>query len=120
MTVSEAYADRHVTNNFYLTFILWAVAGLAFFRAVGSTTFLIINSIQAVMETKLKWQDKIDDKKSNRTGLGGGRRKYGGNKWWKFWGGGSVVGSSWFSGSTVSSKLSSLAPSNWGGSSVGR
>ena len=70
------------------------------------------------METKLKWQDKIDDKKSNRTVLGGGR-KYGGKKWWKF-GFGGGVSSSWFSGSTVSSKLSSLAPSNWGGSSVGR
>ncbi|CAN9079296.1 unnamed protein product [Alternaria alternata] len=118
MAISEAYSDRKVTNNFYLTFILWAVAGLAFFRAIGSTTFLIINSIQAIMETKLKWQDKIDDKKSNRTVLGGGR-KYGGKKWWKF-GFGGGVSSSWFSGSTVSSKLSSLAPSNWGGSSVGR
>lgn len=118
MTVSEAYSDRKVTNNFYLTFILWAVAALAFFRAIGSTTFLVINSIQAIMETKLKWQDKIDDKKSNRTGLGGGR-KYGRNKWWKF-GFGGGVSSSWFSGSTISSKLSSMAPSNWGGSSVGR
>ncbi|KAI4636736.1 hypothetical protein J4E93_010960 [Alternaria ventricosa] len=118
MTVSEAYSDRKVTNNFYLTFILWAVAGLAFFRAIGSTTFLIINSIQAIMETKLKWEDKIDDKKSNRTGLGGGR-KYGRNKWWKF-GFGGGVSSSWFSGSTISSKLSSMTPSSWGGSSVGR
>ncbi|KAF1939970.1 hypothetical protein EJ02DRAFT_445798 [Clathrospora elynae] len=118
MAVSEAYGNKKVTNNFYLTFILWAVAGLAFFRAIGSTTFLIINSIQAVMETKLKWQDKIDDKKSSRTGLGGGRKF--GRPWWKFWGGGGSVGSSWFSGSTISSKLSSLAPSSWGGSSVGR
>ncbi|KAH7549066.1 glycosyltransferase family 2 protein [Bipolaris maydis] len=118
MSISEAYGNRKVTNNFYLTFILWAVAALAVFRAIGSTTFLIINSIHAIMETKLKWQDKIDDKKSNRTGLGGGR-KYGRNKWWKF-GFGGGVSSSWFSGSTISSKLSSMAPSNWGGSSVGR
>ncbi|KAF1830048.1 chitin synthase 2 [Decorospora gaudefroyi] len=123
MTVSEAYADHKVTNNFYLTFILWAVAGLAFFRAIGSTTFLVINSIHAIMETKLKWQDKIDDKKSSRTGLGGGRRKYGGGgPWWKFGFGGSggSVGSSWFSKSSISSKISSIAPSSWGGSSVGR
>ncbi|KAJ4362988.1 Chitin synthase, class 2 [Neocucurbitaria cava] len=76
MSVSEAYSDRKVTNNFYLTFILWSVAGLAFFRAIGSTTFLVINSIHAIMETKLKWEDKMEDKKS-RTGLGGGRRKFG-------------------------------------------
>lgn len=122
MAVSEAYSNRKVTNNFYLTFILWAVAGLAFFRAVGSTTFLVINSIHAIMETKLKWQDKMDDKKSTRTGLGGGRRKFGrfgGGGWFSFGRGGGSA-SSWWSGSAISSKLSSMTPSSWGGSSVGR
>ncbi|KAL6710924.1 Chitin synthase, class 2 [Coniothyrium glycines] len=116
MAVSEVYGNRKVTNNFYLTFILWSVAGLAFFRAIGSTTFLVINSIHAVMETKLKWQDKMDDKKSSRTGLGGGRRKFG--RFGGGWRGG--VGTSWWSGSAISSKLSSMTPSSWGGSSVGR
>ncbi|KAF2029758.1 hypothetical protein EK21DRAFT_67138 [Setomelanomma holmii] len=112
MSVSEAYSDRKVTNNFYLTFILWAVAGLAFFRAIGSTTFLVIQWIHAIMETKLKWEDRMEDKKS-RTGLGGGigRRK------WGRWGAG---GGSWWSGSAISSKISSMTPSSWGGSSVGR
>jgi chitin synthase len=113
MSVSEAYANRKVTHNFYLTFILWSVAGLAFFRAIGSTTFLVIEWIHAIMETKLKWEDRMEGKKS-RTGLGGGRKK----KWGKWFGRG--PGSSWFSGSSVGSKLSSLAPSSWGGSSVGR
>lgn len=114
MSVSEAYSNRKVTNNFYLTFILWAVAGLAFFRAIGSTTFLVIQWIHALMETKLKWEDRMDEKKS-KTGLGGGRRKFG--RFGGGWGGG---GGSWWSGSAISSKLSSIAPSSWSGSSVGR
>ncbi|KAH8706094.1 putative chitin synthase [Phaeosphaeriaceae sp. PMI808] len=77
MTISEAYGNRKVTNNFYLTFILWAVAGLAFFRAIGSTTFLVIQSIHAVMETKLKWEDRMEEKKVGGGavlgGSGGGR-----------------------------------------------
>ncbi|KAF2125223.1 glycosyltransferase family 2 protein [Dothidotthia symphoricarpi CBS 119687] len=120
MSISEAYGNKKVTHNFYLTFILWAVAGLALFRAIGSMTFLALNAVQNVMETKLKWEDRMEDKKS-KTGLGGGLgRKRFGRKWWKFgFGGGSGV-SSWMSGSTVKSKISSLAPSSWGGSSVGR
>ncbi|KAH4210386.1 chitin synthase [Parastagonospora nodorum] len=119
MAVSEAYGNRAVTNNFYLTFILWAVAGLAFFRAIGSTTFLVINWIHKIMETKLKWEDRMEDKKG-RTNLGGGRRLGG----WKAkfglgWGGGSGL-TSWMSGSSIKSKMSSMAPSSWGGSSVGR
>ncbi|KAF1913433.1 FAD binding domain-containing protein [Ampelomyces quisqualis] len=122
MAVSEAYADRAVTNNIYLTFILWAVAGLAFFRAVGSTTFLVIEWLHKVMDTKLRWEDRCEEKKS-RTGLGGGRRL---GRGWKArlgldaWGGGAGSVGSWMSASAISSKMSSLAPSSWGGSSVGR
>ncbi|KAJ4291708.1 Chitin synthase, class 2 [Kalmusia sp. IMI 367209] len=108
MAVSEAYGGQHISSNFYLKFILWAVPGLAFFRAIGSTSFLIINSIHSIMETKLKWEDKME----NKTGLGGGRKKFG-----KGWGGG---GSSWWSGSAISSKVSSWTPSSWGGSSIGK
>jgi chitin synthase len=100
MSVSEAYSDTNVSSNFYLKFILWAVAGLAFFRAIGSSAFGIINIIHSVAEGRLKWGDRMKGK----TGLGGGRRK---------WGGG---GSSWWSGSWVGSKLSSLAPSSIGSS----
>jgi chitin synthase len=110
MSVSEAYSGTNIGANFYLTFILWAVAGLAFFRAIGSTSFLIINCIHWAMEAKLKWGDKSERKK---TGLGGGlgRKKFGS------WGGG---GGSWWSGSSIGSKMSSWAPSSWGGSSLGR
>ncbi|KAF2489251.1 putative chitin synthase [Lophium mytilinum] len=103
MSVSEAYSGTTVKNNFYLKFILWSVAGLAFFRAVGSSTFGIINIIHSVMEGRLKWGDRMKGK----TGLGGGRRKWGGS------------GGSWWSGSWVGSKLSSLAPSSIG-SSLGK
>ena len=107
MSISEAYTGSAIDANFYLKFILWAVAGLAIFRAIGSTSFLIINLIHWAMEAKLKWSDRIDERKS-KTGLGGGRgRKWGG-------------GGSWWSGSKVSSKMSSWAPSSWGGSSFGK
>jgi chitin synthase len=119
MAVSEAYGHRAVTNNFYLTFILWSVAALAFFRAVGSTSFLIINSIHSVMETKLKWEDKMEDKKKN-TGLGGGLRRRGRFGRFGFGGGWGAPSSRWWSGSAISSKISSMTPSSWGGSSVGR
>ena len=107
MAVSEAYSGSNISSNFYLKFILWAVAGLAFFRAIGSTSFLIINSIHSIMETKLKWEDKME----SSTGLGGGRKKFG-----KGWRNG---GESWWSGSRISSKVSSWAPSSWSGSSLG-
>lgn len=107
MAVSEAYSGSAINSNFYLKFILWSVAGLAFFRAIGSTSFLIINWVHSAMEMKLKWGDKMDKK----TGLGGGKKKFGS------WGAG---GGSWWSGSSIGSKVSSWAPSSWGGSSLGR
>ncbi|KAF2877268.1 chitin synthase-domain-containing protein [Massariosphaeria phaeospora] len=118
MAVSEAYSGSNINANFYLKFILWAVAGLAFFRAIGSTSYLIINSIHSVMEAKLKWSDKMAAKKSGL--VGGGllkKKRFGGG-----WGGG---GGSWWSGSSgtgsrISSKVSSWAPSSWGGSSIGK
>lgn len=117
MSISEAFSGKHIGSNFYLKFILWAVAGLALFRALGSTTFLIINSVHTIMETKLKWEDKMDGK--TKTGLGGGLAKrrwfgLGSRKWGK-----SRGPSSWWSGSSIGSKVSSWAPSSWSGSSRG-
>ena len=54
MAVTEAYGSIHITNNFYLKFILWSVACLALFRAVGSTTFRIINVVHTVAEGRMK------------------------------------------------------------------
>jgi chitin synthase len=37
---------------------LWAVAVLALFRAIGSSTFLFINAVHSVLEGKLKFSDR--------------------------------------------------------------
>ncbi|KAL5428757.1 hypothetical protein PMIN04_000626 [Paraphaeosphaeria minitans] len=108
MAVSEAYGGQHISSNFYLKFILWAVAGLAFFRAIGSTSFLIINVIHSIMETKLKWEDRMESKSNLSTG----KKRFG-----KGWGNG---GGHWWSRNQISSKVSSWAPSSWGGSSLGK
>jgi chitin synthase len=54
MAVSEIYDNTDVSANFYLKFILWAVAALAFFRAIGSSAFGVLNIIQAIAEGKMK------------------------------------------------------------------
>ncbi|KAI9760280.1 MAG: Chitin synthase, class 2 [Chaenotheca gracillima] len=54
MAVSEAYDSNNVSDNFYLKFILWSVAAVAFFRAIGSSTFGIINIIHAIAEGRVK------------------------------------------------------------------
>jgi chitin synthase len=64
MAVSEAYNTTNVADNFYLKFILWAVAIVALFRAVGSTTFAVLNAIHFVAEGKLKWSSKWSERGS--------------------------------------------------------
>ncbi|KAG9238516.1 class 2 chitin synthase [Amylocarpus encephaloides] len=59
MAVSEAYNGTDVGDNFYLSFILWAVACLAFFRAIGSGTFGIINAVEAVVEGRIRMKMKV-------------------------------------------------------------
>ncbi|KAK4693909.1 chitin synthase, partial [Lecanoromycetidae sp. Uapishka_2] len=54
MAVSEAYSSTHVADNFYLKFILWSVAAVAFFRAIGSSTFGVINIIHMIAEGRMK------------------------------------------------------------------
>ena len=54
MAVSEAYGATAVGDNFYLRFILWCVAGLALFRAIGSGTFGVINGVEAIVEGRLR------------------------------------------------------------------
>ncbi|KAI9720270.1 MAG: Chitin synthase, class 2 [Candelaria pacifica] len=54
MAVSEAYSSKEVSSNFYLKFILWSVAGVAIFRALGSSAFGIINIIHAVAEGRVR------------------------------------------------------------------
>lgn len=59
MGVSEAYGSRGIGDNFYLRFILWSVAGLALFRALGSTTFAIINVVNIVVEGRVRMSLKV-------------------------------------------------------------
>ncbi|KFH42096.1 Chitin synthase-like protein [Hapsidospora chrysogenum ATCC 11550] len=72
MGVSEAYGGQSVGSNFYLSFILWSVAGLAIFRALGSATFAIINVVNIVVEGRVrislkapKWMGGVGDKLSD-------------------------------------------------------
>ncbi|KAI9865184.1 MAG: Chitin synthase, class 2 [Trichoglossum hirsutum] len=58
MGVSEAYGSKNIANNFYLSFILWSVAGVAAFRALGSSAFGIINIIHAIAEGRLRFSDR--------------------------------------------------------------
>ncbi|KAI8959231.1 glycosyltransferase family 2 protein [Daldinia sp. FL1419] len=61
MAVSEAYGYKDVGGNFYLSFILWAVAALALFRALGSTTFAILNAINMVVEGRVRLSLKVPE-----------------------------------------------------------
>jgi chitin synthase len=54
MAVSEAYNSTHVSHNFYLKFILWSVAAVAIFRALGSSAFGIINIVHMIAEGRMK------------------------------------------------------------------
>jgi chitin synthase len=56
MAVSEAYQGIHIGSNSYLTFLLWSVAAIALFRAVGSTTFRIIELVGMLIDGKAKWE----------------------------------------------------------------
>ncbi|PGG99256.1 chitin synthase 2 [Helicocarpus griseus UAMH5409] len=55
MAVSESFTEKSAGNNGYLAFVLWSVAALALFRAIGSSTFAVLNVIHQVMEGKMKF-----------------------------------------------------------------
>ncbi|KAF1812016.1 putative chitin synthase [Eremomyces bilateralis CBS 781.70] len=104
MAVSEAYSSTHVANNYYLTAILWAVAALALFRAVGSSAFGVINVIHSIAEGKMKWSSQWEESsrgygRSSTTGSG----VSGGAAW--------LRGRGW----GIGGKLSFLNPRTWGG-----
>lgn len=83
MAVSEAYSERGIGENYYLAFILWSVAILAVFRALGSGTYAILNVIGIIVEGQVrislkmpKWMggfgEKISEKMSSvSTSIGG-------------------------------------------------
>ncbi|KAK2614486.1 hypothetical protein N8I77_001306 [Diaporthe amygdali] len=59
MAVSEAYGTKQVGENWYLAFLLWSVAALAAFRALGSGTFAFINLINTIVEGRVKMSLKV-------------------------------------------------------------
>lgn len=55
MAISEIYGIDSGGTNIYLAIILWSVAVLAAIRAIGSTTFAILNLIHKIVEGKTKF-----------------------------------------------------------------
>ncbi|KAK6366185.1 Chitin synthase, class 2 [Exophiala oligosperma] len=78
MAVSEAYpVGAHLGSNFYLTFLLWSVAALALFRAIGSSAFGVINIVSAIAEGRIQAKfERIfgggDENGRHKSGLGSG------------------------------------------------
>ncbi|RMZ84946.1 hypothetical protein DV738_g86, partial [Chaetothyriales sp. CBS 135597] len=92
MAVSEAYPQgSNISHNGYLTFMLWTVAALAVFRAIGSSAFGIINIVSAIAEGRLQAKfeqvfgragaagagGRDDDSKTRSSGSGGTRSESG-------------------------------------------
>lgn len=61
MAISEAYGSKSLGNNTYLKLILWSVAALAVFRAVGSSAFGIINIVEAIVTGRMKMRMKLPE-----------------------------------------------------------
>ncbi|KAF3026840.1 Chitin synthase, class 2 [Neopestalotiopsis sp. 37M] len=59
MAVSEAYGSSGLGDNYYLRFIMWAVASLALFRVIGSSTFALLNVINIVVEGRIRMSIKV-------------------------------------------------------------
>ncbi|KAF4869705.1 Chitin synthase 2 [Colletotrichum siamense] len=83
MAVSEAYSERGIGDNFYLAFILWAVAVLAVFRALGSGTYAVLNLVSIIVHSEgrlslkmPKWMggfgEKVSEKMSSLSSSVGG------------------------------------------------
>ncbi|ETN42489.1 chitin synthase 1 [Cyphellophora europaea CBS 101466] len=76
MAVSEAYpVGSNPKDNIYLSFILWSVAAVAIFRAIGSCAFGVINIVGAIVEGRLQAKfERIfgggDEKGAVRSGIG--------------------------------------------------
>jgi len=52
--ITEAFGVQQVRGNWYLTFLLWTVAAVAFFRAIGSTAYLVIEIMYGLVEGKFR------------------------------------------------------------------
>ena len=86
MAISEVYSGTHVGNNFYLKFILWSVASVAIFRALGSSAFGVINIVHMIAEGRLKFSMrgvKVPDWVSESSGKVSSKLSFFGGSSWK-------------------------------------
>ncbi|KAK6454191.1 chitin synthase [Scheffersomyces xylosifermentans] len=58
MTMLQVYGPGETKKNIYLAFILWTVAILSLFRAIGSFGYLLQNMARFLVESKSKWLHK--------------------------------------------------------------
>lgn len=54
MSITQIYTPDETTNNLYLIFVLWSVAALAAFRAIGSIFFLLVKYLRVMVSWKHK------------------------------------------------------------------
>jgi chitin synthase len=113
MAVSEAYPTDNIGENYYLKIILWSVAALALFRAIGSSTFGIINIVHSIIEGKVKWGAKKSASSESGSAPVSSRN---GMSTWKGGQASNISLPSWMSssGSWVSSKVSEFTGSSAG------
>lgn len=110
MAISEAYSTQNVSDNFYLKFILWAVAALAFFRACGSTTFGLLNVIHSIAEGRVKWSNKWEGRGGSVISAGSSKRSGGGDGFMSKLKVPGVLGWAKKGGRSVGSKFSKILP----------
>lgn len=60
MTMLQVYSPGDTAKNIYLAVILWIVALLAIFRAIGSLGYLLQQYARFFVETKSKWRYRKD------------------------------------------------------------
>lgn len=85
MAVSEAYSTSNVADNFYLKFILWSVAAVALFRAMGSSTFLIMSVVQSIAEGRMKWSSRWSNRGGSTAGSSNVRSSLSAGTGWSRW-----------------------------------
>lgn len=66
MTMLQVYEPGDTGRNYYLVFILWMVAVLALFRALGSTAYLLQHFARWLVESHSKWSHKRGGYQSTR------------------------------------------------------
>lgn len=59
MIMVQVFGNEHPGSNIYLQIILWSVAAMAAFRAIGSVAYLSIQVVKYVSETKYKTARRI-------------------------------------------------------------